>query len=96
MDVAPWERRRDAPAYARAGALPVIDGYFGREYPGRGPLEVIPRACETLFAPFDGRERLGELLDDDPGLADLISPGDIELLCWMGIEPRDDGPAGPP
>ena len=25
-----------------------------------------------------------------------ISPGDIELLCWMGIEPRDDGPAGPP
>ena len=22
-----------------------------------------------------------------------ISPEDIELLCWMGIEPRDDGPA---
>ena len=25
-----------------------------------------------------------------------ISPEDIELLCWMGIEPLDDGSANPP
>ena len=48
-----------------------IDGYFGREYPGRGPIEVITCTYETLFATFQREDLLSELLDDDPGLADL-------------------------
>ena len=57
------------PAYARAGALPGIDGYFGREYPGRGPLEVVTRTYQIMFAPIHGKEKLGKFLLKDPSLS---------------------------
>ena len=66
----PVAKLRDYPDYTGRDDQ-YIDGYFGREYPGEGPLEVITRTYEFLFTPFYGRERLGDMLKDDPGLADL-------------------------
>ena len=48
-----------------------IDSYFGREYGDYGPLEVITRSYQIMFAPFRGEEKLGKFLRDDPGLVDL-------------------------
>ena len=46
-----------------------IGGYFGREYPGRGPLEVVTRTCQIMFAPIHGKEKLGKFLLKDPSLS---------------------------
>ena len=48
-----------------------IDDYFGSENPPHPPMEVITRAYEILFGRLYDKERLGDLLKDDPGLADL-------------------------
>ena len=48
-----------------------IDDYFGAEKPQSRPMEVITRAYETLFGRLYDRERLHDLLLDDPGMADL-------------------------
>ena len=50
-----------------------IDAYFGVEHPGYADpaLEVITRTYQILFHSLYGRERLGELVRDDPEMLDL-------------------------
>ena len=48
-----------------------IDPYFGREYGDYGPLEVITRSYQIMFAPIRGEEKLGKFLLKDPRLVDL-------------------------
>lgn len=47
------------------------DEYFGREYPGWGPLEVMTMSFQRLFGDVWGKTLIHNFLRNDPRLADL-------------------------
>ena len=52
-----------------------IEAYTGREYPRAGgtrPLEVMTTSIEQVLHTPHGKDRLPELLDDDPEMLDLV------------------------